>query len=69
MAVIYGIISIKRVPVCVALQVITMITYTRYLFGSTVLTLWPLSIAMLAVIMIVGYDLYLQMREREVTSA
>ena len=69
MAVIYGIISIKRVPVCVALQVITMITYTRYLFGSTVLTLWPLSIAMLAVIMIVGYDLYLQMREQEVTSA
>ena len=46
-----------------------MITYTRYLFGSTVLTLWPLSIAMLVVIMIVGYDLYLQMREPEVTSA
>ena len=63
-AVIYAILSIKRVPVCVALQVITMITYTRYLFGSTVLTLWPLSIAML----VVGYDLYLQMREPEVTS-
>ena len=67
-AVIYAILSIKRVPVCVALQVITMITYTRYLFGSTVLTLWPLSIAMLVVIMVVGYDLYLQMREPEVTS-
>ena len=69
MAVVYGIVNVKRIPVCVALQVITMITYTRYLFGSTVLTLWPLSIAMLAVIMIVGYDLYLQMREQEVTSA
>ena len=67
-AVIYAVLSIKRVPVCVALQVITMITYTRYLFGSTVLTLWPLSIAMLVVIMVVGYDLYLQMREPEVTS-
>ena len=69
MAVVYGIVNVKRIPVCVALQVITMITYTRYLFGSTVLTLWPLSIAMLVVIIIVGYDLYLQMRETEVTSA
>ena len=69
MAVVYGIVNVKRIPVCVALQVITMITYTRYLFGSTVLTLWPLSIAMLVVIIIVGYDLYLQMREPEVTSA
>ncbi len=69
MAVVYGIVNVKRIPICVALQVITMITYTRYLFGSTVLTLWPLSIAMLVVIIIVGYDLYLQMREPEVTSA
>jgi len=69
MAVIYGIVTVKRIPVCVALQVITMITYSRYLFGSTVLTLWPLTIAMLVIIMAVGYDLYLQMKEPEVTSA
>ncbi|MBO4458003.1 MAG: hypothetical protein J5802_09805 [Butyrivibrio sp.] len=67
-AVVYGIVNAKRIPICIALQVITMITYTRYLFGSTVVTLWPLSIAMLIVIIFVGYDLYLQMKEPEVTS-
>ena len=61
MAVIYGMLNYKKMPICAALQVITMITYTRYLFGSTVTLLWPLTMAMLTIILLLGYDLYKQM--------
>ncbi len=61
LAVIYALYSYKRLPVCVLLQVISMITYTRFLFGSTVTSLWPLSVTMLGIILVVGYDLYRQM--------
>ena len=60
--VVYALYSYKRMPVCALLQVISMITYTRYLFGATVTTMWPLSVAMLAIILVVGYDLYRQMQ-------
>ena len=46
-----------------------MITYTRFLFGSTVTILWPLTIAMLVIILVVGYDLYLQMKIPEEADA
>ena len=62
LAVVYALYSYKRMPVCALLQVISMITYTRYLFGATVTTMWPLSVAMLAIILVVGYDLYRQMQ-------
>lgn len=65
LAVVYAVFSYKRMPICAALQVISMITYARYLFGSTVTTLWPLTIAMLVIILAVGYDLFLQMKETE----
>ena len=61
MAVIYGMLNYKKMPICAALQVITMITYTRYLLGSTVTLLWPLTMAMLTIILLLGYDLYKQM--------
>jgi Gpi18-like mannosyltransferase len=63
LAVVYGLLSYKKMPICAALQVISMITYTRYLFGSTVTIMWPLTVAMLTVILVVGYDLYQQMNE------
>ena len=66
LAIVYAVFSYKRISICASLQVIAMITYSRYLFGSTVLTLWPLSIAMLVTIMIVGYDLFLQMKNTEI---
>ena len=61
LSVVYVLLNYKRLPICAALQVISMITYSRFLFGSTVLTLWPLSCAMLTIILIIGYDLYKQM--------
>lgn len=65
LTVVYALFSYKRMPICAALQVITMITYSRFLFGSTVLSLWPLTCAMLVIILIIGYDLYLQMNVPE----
>ncbi|MBE5827363.1 MAG: hypothetical protein E7307_12075 [Butyrivibrio sp.] len=61
LAVVYGLLDHKKVAVCAFLQVIAMITYTRFLFGSTVTVLWPLTVAMLVIILAVGRDLYLQM--------
>lgn len=69
LAVVYALYGYKRLPICAFLQVISMITYSRYLFGSTVASLWPLSVAMLVMILIVGYDLYKQMQIPEEANA
>ena len=63
LSVVYALYSYKRLPICVFLQVLTMITYTRYLFGSTVTVLWPLTVTMLVIILLLGYDLYMQMQD------
>ena len=63
LAVVYGLLNYKKMAICASLQVLTMITYTRYLFASTVTILWPLTVAMLVIILIIGYDLYKQMNE------
>ncbi len=69
LAIVYALYGYKRLPICAFLQVISMITYTRYLFGATVTNLWPLSVAMLGIILTVGYDLYRQMQVVEGTNA
>lgn len=68
-AVIYALLSYKGLAICAAFQVITMITYTRYLFGSTVTKLWPLSVTMLCLILLIGYDLHKQMNTLGGTNA
>ena len=65
LAVVYGVMRFRKMAVCAALQVMTMITYTRFLFGSTVTILWPLTVAMLVIILILGYDLYTSMNTME----
>ena len=62
----YGITSYKRMGICAVVQAISVITYSRFLFGSTVTALWPLSFIGLAVILVIGYDLYMQMKKAEV---
>ncbi len=62
----YGITSYKRMGLCAVVQAISVITYSRFLFGSTVTALWPLSFIGLAVILVIGYDLYMQMKKAEV---
>ena len=64
--VVYGITAYKRMGICAVVQTISVITYSRFLFGSTVTALWPLAFINLAVILVIGYDLYLQMKKAEV---
>ncbi len=64
--VVYGITSYKRMGVCAVVQAVSVITYSRFLFGSTVTALWPLAFINLAVILTIGYDLYMQMKKAEV---
>ena len=62
LAVIYGLMNYKRIPICILLQITSLITYSMYLFGSNVIGLWPLSLTILAVVFFIGYDLYRQMK-------
>ncbi len=69
LAVVYGLTRYKRMVVCAFMQVITIMTYSRFLFGSTVTVLWPLTIGLFMVIMVLGYDLWLQINSKEVRNA
>lgn len=64
-AVIYAVTGYRRMVICAALQLISLVTYSKFLFGTTVGELWPMTIGILAVIMVVGYDLYLQVNSGE----
>ena len=61
--VVYGVTCYKRMVACGMVQVVSVITYSRFLFGSSVKELWPLAFINLAVIIYVGYDLYGQMKK------
>lgn len=69
LAVVYGVTRYKRMVVCAFLQVVSVITYSRFLFGSMVTVIWPLAIGLFMVIMFLGYDLKLQMDSKEVRNA
>ncbi len=64
-AIIYGVTRYKRMAVCIALQFVSVITYARFLYGTEVSEIWPLSIILMAVIFFVGYDLNEQMKKPE----
>ena len=61
----YGITSYKRMGICAVVQAVSVITYSRFLYGSTVTALWPLSFINLVIILIIGYDLYMQIKRAE----
>lgn len=62
----YGIMKYRRLVICASLQMISIVTYARFLFGSTVEKLWPLTIAMFVILVVIGYDLNKQMNEKGV---
>lgn len=55
-AFIYGLFGWKRMCIAIGFEAITLVTYTRYLFGSTIAYLYPLTGIMLILILFVGYD-------------
>lgn len=65
LTVVYGLSRYRRLIVCGVLQIVSVITYSRFLFGSEVDKIWPLSLLLFAVIVCLGYDLYLQMSGKE----
>ena len=69
LAVVYAVTGYRRMVVCAALQIISLVTYSRFLFGSTVGELWPLTVGVFAIIMVVGYDLYQQVNAGETEHA
>ena len=62
-AFIYGLFGWKRMCIAIGFEAITLVTYTRYLFGSTIAYLYPLTGIMLILVLFVGYDLYQQMQK------
>jgi Gpi18-like mannosyltransferase len=62
-AFVYGLFGWKRMCIAIGFEALTLVTYTRYLFGSTIAYLYPLTGIMLVLILFVGYDLYQQMQK------
>jgi len=69
LAVVYAVTGFKRLAALVMMQFVSIVTYSRFLFGTTVNEMWLLSLMNLAVIMLIGYDLYSQMNTQEVADA
>ena len=68
-AVSYAVTNYKRLAVLVMMQFVSIVTYSKFLFGTTVEDMWLMSLMNLVIIMLVGYDLYKQMKTREVADA
>jgi Gpi18-like mannosyltransferase len=69
LAVVYAVMGYKRAAVCAVMQFVSIVTYSRFLFGTTVDKLWVLTVMLLVVIFVLGKDLYDQMNTSEVADA
>ncbi|MCR5404756.1 MAG: hypothetical protein K6E91_13200 [Butyrivibrio sp.] len=69
LAAVYGVTRYNRLIICAVLQCMSIVTYSRFLFGSPVRDIWPLTIIMFVVIACVGHDLMAQMDKKELTDA
>ncbi len=65
----YAVLGFRRSVVCVIMQFVSIVTYSRFLFGATVEKLWPLTVMLLVAIFLLGKDLYDQMNTSEVADA
>ena len=69
LAVVYAVMGYRRLAVLTAMQFVSLITYSKFLFGTTVEDMWFLALLNLVIILVTGYDLYTQMKKREVADA
>ncbi len=67
LAVPYGILRVKRLPVTCGFMLISVLTFMPYLIAVHIVPLQYLSVALLGLILFVGYDLYRQIREHSLT--
>ena len=61
LALLYGLFGAKRLACAVGIEALTLATYARFLFSSTVIKLYPLAAVLLLILLIIGADLWQQM--------
>ena len=66
LATVYAVTGYKRLAVLGVMQFVSIVTYSGFLFGTTVDAMWLMSLINLAVILVIGFDLYTQMKTQEV---
>ncbi len=66
LAILYGFINTKKLPITCAFTLISVLTFMPYLIAVHIVPLQYVSIALLALIIYVGYDLYNQIRKQEI---
>ena len=62
-AIIYGVYRVKKLPVACGFMLVSIITFMPYLIGTHIVPLQYMAIALLGLIVYVGYDLYRQIQE------
>ena len=67
LAILYGLFGAKRFSCAVGIEALTLATYARFLFSSTVIKLYPLAAVLLLILLIIGWDLWAQMKEESHT--
>lgn len=63
LAVVYGILNAKKLPVMCGYFVVSILTFMPYLIAVHIVPIQYLALAMLGLLAYVGYDLYIQIRE------
>ena len=63
LAVVYGILNVKKLPVMCGYFVVSILTFMPYLIAVHIVPIQYLALAMLGLLAYVGYDLYIQIRE------
>ena len=69
LATVYAVTGFKRLSLLAVMQFVSIVTYSRFLFGTVVNEMWIMSLINLAVILFIGFDLYTQMKAQEVADA
>ncbi len=69
LSVTYAVTKFRRLPVLVLMQFVSLVTYAKFLFGTTVDAMWFMALLNLGLILVVGFDLYSQMNKQEVADA
>ncbi len=64
-----GVTGYRRLAVCAVMQFVSCVTYSRFLFGTTMESMWLLSLMVLGVILVLGKELYQTMKKQEVENA
>lgn len=62
-AVIYGVNNVKKLPVTCGFMVVSVLTFMPYLIAVNIVPVQYIAIALLALIIYVGYDLYRQIQQ------